>query len=92
LGDIAALQDEFADGKQEQEDKDGVEFGSEESVDHEQFPLSLVRFCGVMISGVGSTQERRPTYSATRLRRPGTSNQRVPGNRPVNEHTEPTSV
>jgi hypothetical protein len=37
---MAALQDEFADGKQEQEDKNGVEFGGEESVDHEQFSLS----------------------------------------------------
>jgi hypothetical protein len=37
---MATLQDEFPDGKQEQEDKNGVEFGGEESVDHEQFSLS----------------------------------------------------
>jgi hypothetical protein len=43
---MAALQDELANGKQEQEDKSEVEFGAEESVDHEQFPLSLVWFCG----------------------------------------------
>ena len=53
LGDLAALQDEFADGKQEQEDKNGVEFGAEESVDHEQFPLSLVRSCGFHDLGGG---------------------------------------
>jgi hypothetical protein len=40
LGDVAALQDEFADGKQEQEDKNRIEFGGEESVDHEHFSLS----------------------------------------------------
>jgi hypothetical protein len=53
LGDMAALQDEFADGKQEQEDQNGVEFGAEESVDHEQFPLSLVWFCGFRDLGGG---------------------------------------
>ena len=37
---MAALQDEFPDRKQEQEDKNGVEFGGKESVDHEQFSLS----------------------------------------------------
>jgi hypothetical protein len=46
LGDVAALQDKFADGKQEQEDKNGIEFGGEESVDHEQFSLSPAWFCG----------------------------------------------
>jgi hypothetical protein len=45
LGDVAALQDEFADGKQEKNDKNGVEFGGEESVDHEQFSLSPAWFC-----------------------------------------------
>jgi hypothetical protein len=45
-GDLATLQDEFADGKQEQEDKNGVEFGGKESVDHEQFSLSPAWFCG----------------------------------------------
>jgi hypothetical protein len=45
VGDMAALQDEFADGKQEQEDNNEVEFGAEESVDHEQFSLSLVCSC-----------------------------------------------
>jgi hypothetical protein len=45
LGDVAALQDEFADGKQEKKDKNGVEFGGEESVDHEQFSLSPAWFC-----------------------------------------------
>ena len=34
LGEMAALQDEFADGKQEQQDKNWVEFAGEESVDH----------------------------------------------------------
>jgi hypothetical protein len=43
---MAALQDEFPDGKQEQEDKNGVEFGGEESVDHEQFSPSPASFCG----------------------------------------------
>jgi hypothetical protein len=41
---MTALQDEFADGKQEQEDKNGVEFGGEESVDHERFSLSPACF------------------------------------------------
>jgi hypothetical protein len=40
LRDVAALQDEFADGKQEQQDKNGVEFAGEESVDHEKVSLS----------------------------------------------------
>jgi hypothetical protein len=53
VGDMAPLQDELADGKQEQEDKSEVEFGAEESVDHEQFPLSLVWFCGFHDLGVG---------------------------------------
>jgi hypothetical protein len=48
LSDMAALQDEFADGKQEQEDKNRVEFGGEESVDHEQFSLSPA--CSVFMS------------------------------------------
>jgi hypothetical protein len=34
FGDIAALQDESADGKQEQEDKREVEFGAAELADH----------------------------------------------------------
>jgi hypothetical protein len=57
LGDVAALQDEFADGEQEQEDKNGVEFGAEESVDHEQFSLSPAWFCGY--HDLGGSQERR---------------------------------
>jgi hypothetical protein len=32
---MAALQDEFSDGKQEQEDKNRAEFGAEQSADHE---------------------------------------------------------
>jgi hypothetical protein len=40
LGNLAALQHEFPDGQQEQEDKNGVELGGEESVNHEQFSLS----------------------------------------------------
>jgi hypothetical protein len=44
LGDIAALQDKSADGKQKQEDKNGVEFGAEKSTDHEQFS----QFCAVL--------------------------------------------
>jgi hypothetical protein len=43
---MAALQDEFPDGKQEQEDKNGVEFGGEESVDHVHFSPSPAWFCG----------------------------------------------
>jgi len=35
LIDMAALQDEFSDGKQEQEDKNRAEFGAEQSADHE---------------------------------------------------------
>jgi hypothetical protein len=35
FGDMAALQDESADGKQEQEDKREVEFGAAELADHE---------------------------------------------------------
>jgi hypothetical protein len=42
LRDVAALQDEFADGKQEQQDKNGVEFGGEESLNHEQFSYRRV--------------------------------------------------
>jgi len=53
LGDMAALQDEFADGKQEQQDKNGVEFAGEESVDHEQFSLSPAWFCGFHDLGGG---------------------------------------
>jgi hypothetical protein len=34
FGDMAALQDESADGKQEQEDKREVEFGAAELADH----------------------------------------------------------
>jgi hypothetical protein len=46
FGDMAALQDESADGKQEQEDKREVEFGAAELADHEQFSLLLMWFCG----------------------------------------------
>jgi hypothetical protein len=93
LGDMAALQDEFTHGKQEQEDKNGVELGAEESVDHEQFPLSLVWFCGFHdLGGWVQLKSGDSTYSATRLRWPGTSNRRVPIIARVNEHTEPTSV
>jgi hypothetical protein len=42
LRDVAALQDEFADGKQEQQDKNGVEFAGEESLNHEQFSYPRV--------------------------------------------------
>jgi hypothetical protein len=38
---MAALQDESADGKQEQEDKREVEFGAAELADHERFSLLL---------------------------------------------------
>jgi hypothetical protein len=66
LGDISALQDEFADGKQEQEDKNGVEFGAEESLDHEQFSLSLVWFCGFHDPG-GGFNSRAATQLIARL-------------------------
>jgi hypothetical protein len=46
LIDVATLQDEFSDGKQEQEDKNWVEFGAEKSADHEQFSLFAVWSCG----------------------------------------------
>jgi hypothetical protein len=90
---MAALQDEFADGKQEQEDKNGVEFGGEESVDHEQFSLSPAWFCGFHDIGDGfhsgaATQliplldSARPEHLITMFRI----------NPRVNEHTEPASV
>ena len=74
---MVALQDEFADGKQAQEDKNGVECGAEESADHVQFSLLLVPFVASTTSEAGLTV---------------TSNQRVPGNRRVNEHTGSSSV
>jgi hypothetical protein len=43
---MAALQDESADGKQEQEDKRKVELGGAELADHERFSLVLVWFSG----------------------------------------------
>jgi hypothetical protein len=51
---MAALQDKSADGKQEQEDKNWVEFGAEESADHEQFSLLLVWSRGFHDLGGGS--------------------------------------
>jgi hypothetical protein len=56
LGDVAALQDEFADGKQEKKDKNGVEFGGEESVDHDSSPYRRRGFVSSTISQVSSTQ------------------------------------
>jgi hypothetical protein len=88
LGDVAALQDEFADGKQEQEDKNGVEFGGEESVDHEQFSLSPAWFCSFHDLAGGSTQERLLLDSA----RPEPLITVFRINPRVNEHTEPASV
>jgi hypothetical protein len=90
---MAALQDESADGKQEQEDKREVEFGAAELADHEQFSLLLMWFCGFHdLGGLVQLKSDDSTYSATRLRPLGTSNHRVPDNRRVNEHTKPTSV
>ena len=52
---MAALQDEFSDGKQEQEDKNRVEFGAEQSADHEYLSLLLAWSCGFHDLGGGPT-------------------------------------
>jgi hypothetical protein len=92
FGDIAALQDESADGKQEQEDKREVEFGAAELADHERFPLLLVWFCGFHDLGVGSNS-RVPTQPIPRLESvPPEHLITVPDSRCVNEHTGSSSV
>jgi hypothetical protein len=85
---MAALQNEHADGKQEQEDKNGVEFVAEESMDHERFSLSLVWFCSFHDPRGG--QERRLNLFRDLTPPAKTSNHNVPAC--VNEHTEPASV
>jgi hypothetical protein len=66
LGDMAALQDEFAAGKQEQKDKNGVEFGAEKSTDHERFSVLLVWSCGSHDLG-GGPDSRAATELIPRL-------------------------